>query len=126
MVVFLNCKVLGEVSTSRSLINQYLEDTIVHPATNEVIEVRKSDVPTQIVLDAVMKSGVVLTYKLHTSANTWPFVTLPKHKTRMPGFDWRIFGSKGEIRLTGYNKWSLNVENEDFELTIYRWGGDHC
>jgi hypothetical protein len=36
----------------------------------------------------------------------------------MPGLDWRIFGSKGEICITGYTKWSLNVPDEDFMLEI--------
>ncbi|KAE9376596.1 NAD(P)-binding protein [Stipitochalara longipes BDJ] len=105
-------RVLGEVSTFHSLlVNQYPEVTIVEPTTNEAIEVRKNDVPTQVIFDAILDSGVILTYKLHTSANTSPFAEPPKRKTRLPGLDWRIFGSKGEIRVTGYTKWSLNVDD---------------
>jgi hypothetical protein len=86
--------------------------------TNEAIEVRKNDVPTQVIFDAILKDGAVLTYKLHTAANTSPFAKPPVQKTRMPSLDWRIFGSKGEIRVTGYTKWSLNVPDEDFMLEI--------
>jgi len=88
--------------------------------TNEAIEVRKNDVPTQVIFDAILNDGVVLTYKLHTAANTSPFAKPLVQKTRMPGLDWRIFGSKGEIRVTGYTKWSLNIPDEDFAVEICR------
>lgn len=99
-------------------MNQYPEVSIVEFGTNEVIEQRKSDVPTQIVFDAIMKSGVVLTYKLHTAANFTAGAQPQKDEGRMPGLDWRIFGSKGEIRVTGYNMWSPNVRSEDMMVGL--------
>lgn len=85
-----------------------------------MIAKRKSDVPTQIVFDAVMKSGVIFTYKLHTSANPSAGTRLRKDRGRMPRLDWRIFGSKGEIRVTGYNMWSLNAGSGDIVLETYK------
>jgi hypothetical protein len=38
----------------------------------------------------------------------------------MLGLDWRIFGPKGDIRVTGYKQWSLNAEPEDIVLKICR------
>lgn len=38
----------------------------------------------------------------------------------MPRLDWRIFGSKGEIRVTGYNMWSLNAGSGDIVLETYK------
>ncbi len=111
--------VLGEVSSYHSLlVNQYPKVSIVDPATNEVIEKRKSDVPTQIVFDAIMKSGVIFTYKLHTSANFTAGAKPRTDRGRLPGLDWRIFGSKGEIRVTGYKMWSLNAGADDIVLEI--------
>lgn len=101
-------------------MNQYPEVSIVEPTTNKKIAQRKSDVPTQIVFNAVMKSGVVLTYKLHTGANFSAGAKPRTDKGRLPGLDWRIFGSKGEIRITGYNMWSLNTDLENVKVEICR------
>lgn len=115
-------EVLGQVSSHHSLlVNQYPEIAIVDPATYEVVErSRKNDVPNQVVFDAIMKpSGAVFTYKLHNSATISPGAKPRKVKGRMaPALDWRIFGSKGEIRITSYNTWSLNAGTDDLRLEI--------
>ncbi|KAF2813917.1 NAD-P-binding protein [Mytilinidion resinicola] len=112
--------VLGEISTHHSLlVNQYPEVDVVDPATREVIEKgRKNTVPNQVVFDAILKSGAVLTYKQHDAAGIPPGATPRKDKSRLPVFDWRIFGSKAEVRVTSYDSIFPNIGSNDFKVEI--------
>ncbi|KAF2500754.1 NAD-P-binding protein [Lophium mytilinum] len=113
-------EVLGEISTHHSLlINQYPEVDVVDPATREVVEKgRKNTVPNQVVFDAVLKSGAVLTYKQHDAAGVPPGATPRKDKGRLPVFDWRIFGSKAEVRVTSYDSIFPNIGSGGFKIEI--------
>jgi predicted dehydrogenase len=81
---------------------------------------RTNTVPNQIVFDAILKSGAVLTYKLHNTATISPGAKPSVDGRRMPALDWRIFGSKGEIRITNYVTWALNAGSEDTKIEIYK------
>ncbi|KAI9737339.1 MAG: hypothetical protein M1834_009493 [Cirrosporium novae-zelandiae] len=113
----------GGVSSHHSLlVNQYPSVSIVNLSTREVIsQSQPNDVPNQIVFNAVMDSGAVFTYKLHNSATISPGAK-PRQNGggRMPALDWRIFGSRGELRITSYSTWSLNVGAEDVRLEIWK------
>ncbi|KAF7966290.1 hypothetical protein HWV62_39237 [Athelia sp. TMB] len=114
-------QVLGEVASHRSLlVNQYPEVSIVDPKTREVLEKRPNDVPNQIVFNAILKSGAVLTQKLHSSASIPPG---GKDQGQPPGLDWRIFGSKGEIRITANETWALNTGNGDAKVEVWKDDG---
>lgn len=105
--------VLGQVSSHQSLlVNQYPEVDIVDSVTREVVEkAHPNTVPNQVVFDAVLESGVVLTYKLQNVATSPPGVPAEpttKDKTYPPLLDWRIFGSNGEIHIQRFKTWSVH------------------
>jgi hypothetical protein len=119
--------VLGDVKKQKSLlVNNYPTVTIYDPRTRQVIDgARPNNVPDQVILNAVLSTGTVLSYKLHgTSAfnpDTKPRDAHQKPKT--PAIEWRIFGSQGQIRITSYdgmcNTWSLNYGQDLLEVEIY-------
>ncbi|KAF7970545.1 hypothetical protein HWV62_23713 [Athelia sp. TMB] len=112
---------LGEVASHRSLlVNQYPEVSIIDPKTREVLEKRPNDVPNQVVFDAILKSGAVLTFKLHSAASIPPG---GKDQGKPPAVDWRIFGSKGEIRITASDTWSLNTESGNAKIEVWKDDG---
>ncbi|KAH8807572.1 putative oxidoreductase [Xylogone sp. PMI_703] len=115
---------LGEVSSHKSLlVNQFPEVDIVDPITREVIEKgRKNDVPTQIIFDAILESNVVLTYKLNNSPTIPPGGKAGK--SGFPALDWRIFGTKGELRITTYETWSLNTGDATIKFEGFQVGDD--
>ncbi|EXJ76859.1 hypothetical protein A1O3_10504 [Capronia epimyces CBS 606.96] len=117
-------EVLGMVSSHQSLlVNQYPEVDVVDPATREVVEkARPNDVPNQVVFDAVLESGVVLTYKLQNAATISPGAKTANDHARLPFLEWRIFGSKGEIRIQRFKTWSINAGtvNDEWEANIWR------
>ena len=104
--------VLGPISTYNSrLINQHStisisEGSQANPTSNTNATTQANDVPTQILLDAVMTSGAHLTFKLHNSPAPHPGVSPPAkdpNKPQLPALDWRMFGTAGEIRVTSTN-----------------------
>lgn len=108
------------------LVRNYPTVTIYDPRTREVIdEARPNDVPDQVILNAVLSSGAILTYKLHGSA-AFDRDSKPRdgaEKPKIPAIEWRIFGSQGQIRITSYdgmcNTWSLNYEPDLLDVEIY-------
>ena len=117
---------LGEVVTFKSLlVNQYPTVSITEPLTNKIIDpARPNNVPNQICFNAVLESGAVLSYNLRgvpsPSPNATPRSTgLPK----TPSLEWRIFGSKGQIRIVSYdqmlNTWSLNARPDQLIVEVY-------
>jgi hypothetical protein len=119
--------VLGDITQHESLlVKNYPTVTIYDPLTRKVIdEARPNDVPDQVILNAVLSSGAVLTYKLHGTAAFHPD-NQPRdahRKPKIPAIEWRIFGSQGQIRITSYDKmcntWSLNYGPDLLEVEIY-------
>jgi predicted dehydrogenase len=119
--------VLGDVEQHKSLlVKNYPTVTIYDPRTRQVIEeARPNDVPDQVIFNAVLSSGTVLTYKLHGSTE-FSRDTQPRdarQNPRIPAIEWRIFGSQGQIRITSYdgmcNTWSLNYGQDLLEVEIY-------
>ena len=120
--------VLGDVhqGTARSvLVNQYPEVTVVEPGPNTPLETKKNDVPNQILFNAVLGAGTgaVFTVKIHNSATPSPGVKPPPPQTAgkraLPALEWRIFGTKGEIRVTSYDTWALNIGGEDTVVEVW-------
>jgi hypothetical protein len=119
--------VLGDVSQHKSLlVNNYPTVTIYDPLTGKVVDkTRPNDVPNQVIFNAVLSSGAVLTYKLHgkTAFNpdARPKTSGEKHK--IPSLEWTIFGSGGQIRITSFdsmcNTWSLNYGPDLLKVEIY-------
>lgn len=85
---------------------------------------RPSDTPNQIVFTAILASGAILSYKHHNSATVSPgSKALADHhiaskRKKFPNLDWRIFGSKGEIRISSFGPRGLNVGSNDIEVEI--------
>lgn len=108
------------------LVKNYPTVTIYDPLTRKLIdEARPNDVPDQVILNAVLSSGAILTYKLHGTTAFDPD-TQPRdahQKPKIPAIEWRIFGSQGQIRITSYDKmcntWSLNYGPDLLEVEIY-------
>lgn len=101
-------------------MNQYPTVDITDPATRAVIEhTRPSDVPNQIALTAVLDSGAVLTFKIHNSATISPHASPASDKGQLPALDWRIFGTKGEIRLTTYGSWAVQVGAPEMKVELW-------
>jgi hypothetical protein len=122
-----NNTVLGDIAQHTSLlVKNYPTVTIYDPLTRKVIdEARTNDVPDQVILNAVLSSGAILTYKLHGTAAFNPD-TKPRdngQKPKVPAIEWNIFGSQGQIRITSYdgmcNTWSLNYGPDLLEVEIY-------
>jgi hypothetical protein len=119
--------VLGDVLQQKSLlVNNYPTVTIYDPLTGKVVDkARPNDVPNQVVLNAVLSSGTVLTFKLHGkpafSPDAKPKASGEKHK--IPSLEWTIFGSGGQIRITSFdsmcNTWSLNYGPDLLKVEIY-------
>ncbi|KAL8715391.1 MAG: hypothetical protein Q9220_000724 [cf. Caloplaca sp. 1 TL-2023] len=114
--------VLGDISSHRSLlVNQHPTVDIVDPVTTEVVSSSQpNDVPNQIVFDAVMQSGAVLTLRINNSAIPTPGRNPPATGVKMPELDWRIFGTKGEIRITSHKSWALNVGADDLKIELWK------
>jgi hypothetical protein len=119
--------VLGDVTQHKSmLVKNYSTVTIYDPLTRKVIdEARPNNVPDQVILNAVLSSGAILTYKLHGTAAFDPD-TEPRdaqQRPKIPAIEWRIFGSQGQIRITSYDKmcntWSLNYGPDLLDVEIY-------
>ena len=119
--------VLGDITQHKSLlVRNYPTVTIYDPLTRQVLDdARPNNVPDQIILNAILSSGVILTYKLHGIAAFDPN-TKPRdasQRPKIPAIEWRIFGSQGQIRITSYDKmcntWSLNYGQELLEVEIY-------
>jgi hypothetical protein len=122
-----NNTVLGDIAQHTSLlVKNYPTVTIYDPLTRKVIdEARTNDVPDQVILNAVLSSDAILTYKLHGTAAFNPD-TKPRdrgQKPKVPAIEWNIFGSQGQIRITSYdgmcNTWSLNYGPDLLEVEIY-------
>lgn len=68
-----------------------------------------------------MSTGAVFTFKMHNSAVPLPGAKSPdKGHTAIPAIDWRIFGTKGEIRVTSPHSWALNAGAEDISLELWK------
>jgi hypothetical protein len=119
--------VLGDMSEHKSLlVNNYPTVTIYDPLTGKVVDnARPNDVPNQVVLNAVLSSGTVLTYKLHgkPAFNPESKVKASGEKHKIPSLEWTIFGSGGQIRITSFdsmcNTWSLNYGPDLLKVEIY-------
>ncbi len=114
--------VLGSVVSHKSLlVNQYPTFSVRDPFTNKVLEENKpNNVPNQVVFDAILSSGVVFTYKLHSAATpSTSAKPTTNSRNQFPALDWRIFGTKGEIRVTRYNNLFLNLDSEDVKLEFW-------
>jgi predicted dehydrogenase len=102
--------VLGEIKTFSSLLATQISDTpLVNRETNEIVEVFKKTTPDQIMLQATLETGAVLSY--HTRADA----ASPSD----PALIWRIFGTKGEIELTTTSRAYLNVGPVDTKITLH-------
>jgi predicted dehydrogenase len=119
--------VLGDVIRHKSLLVKNSPTvTIYDPLTRQVLDdARPNNVPDQVILNAVLSSGAVITYKLHGTTAFDPD-TQPRdadQKPKVPAIEWRIFGSQGQIRITSYDKmcntWSLNYGQDLLEVEIY-------
>jgi hypothetical protein len=119
--------VLGDVSRHKSLlVNNYPTVTIYDPLTGKVVDqARPNDVPNQVILNAVLSSGVVLNYKLHgkPAFNPDAKAKASGEKHRIPSLEWTIFGSGGQIRITSFdsmcNTWSLNYGPDILKVEVY-------
>lgn len=116
--------VLGNITTFKSqLVNQHPKVDIIDPGSGQVLEAsRPSNVPTHVAMVASTESGALLTYHLRPGAVQVARSGLQANQP--PAIDWRIFGSKGEIRVrswdTSINTWSLNAEKPELKVEIYR------
>lgn len=79
--------VLGDIKQHQSLlVKNYPTVTIYDPLTREVVdEARPNDVPDQVILNAVLSSGAILTYKLHGTA-AFDHDSKPRDAGQSPGF----------------------------------------
>lgn len=116
--------VLGNITTFKShLVNQHPKVDIVDPGSGHVLEAgRPNNVPTHVTMVASTESRAVLTYHLRSGAVQVARSGL--QADRPPAIDWRIFGSKGEIRVrswdTSINTWSLNADKPELAVEIYQ------
>ncbi len=106
------------------MVNQYPFVSIVDPRNRAVIDKsRPNDVPNQIIFNALLSSGAVLSYKLHGNNASAPDKKADPEKSTMPTLDWRIFGTHGEIHVTSYdtmlNTWSLNYGPDKLKVEIH-------
>lgn len=89
---------------------------------------RPNNVPDQIVFDAVLSSGAVLSYKLAGQTACFPDGKPPSSPAKVPSMEWRIFGSAGQIRITSYddmvNTWSLNHGKDLLRVQVYNAATD--
>jgi hypothetical protein len=107
-------------------VKNYPTVKIYDPLTREVVDkARPNDVPDQVILNAVLSTGIVLNYKLHGLTEFDPSTRPQKadNTPKIPAIEWRIFGSSGQIRLTSYdgmcNTWSLNQGPDLLKVEIY-------
>lgn len=100
--------VLGEFKTFNSLIaTQRGAVNIIDNEGNVVEKGKRKDTPDQILVQGTTTSGAVLSYHLR-ECKTFPGT---------PCLDWRIFGDKGEIRVTSETPF-LNVGAHDTKIEI--------
>ena len=71
-------------------------------------------------MNGITDTGAVFVLKLSAAPSINPRAKPQTGKARLPALDWRIFGSKGEIRITCYPAWALSVGVEDLKLEIVR------
>ena len=102
--------VLGPVSYHHSrLINQYPEINVSDPITKSIITIKPNDVPTHVMLDAVLSSGAHLSLTMHNAPSPSPDANPAKEPSHsFPAIDWRIFGTKGEIHITSTH-WAIST-----------------
>ncbi|KAF4633141.1 hypothetical protein G7Y89_g4982 [Cudoniella acicularis] len=101
----------GEFKIWHSLLSNRLttKDIVDSSQNKTIIKSAPNDVPDQIMLQAfVGSSNAPLTLHFR-GGSTFPGT---------PATDWRIQGSKGELRLTSSSE-SLNVGREDTKLELY-------
>jgi hypothetical protein len=113
--------VLGDVTNVKSrLANQHATVKIINPSTGEVLDpARPNNVPTEVALVATTKSGAPLTYHLRSGPS---YSADSPHPEKTLAIDWRIFGSKGEIRIRSWdsyiNTWSLNMTADQLRVEV--------
>ncbi|KFY54681.1 hypothetical protein V496_07194 [Pseudogymnoascus sp. VKM F-4515 (FW-2607)] len=100
-------EVLGEFSSVQSLLsNQRPVIKIVQADGSVVKDNAKKTSPDHVMIQGTLKSGAVLSATVRGGA---PF-------KGTPGLDWRIYGEKGEIRITGADAFIEIVGTTSFEL----------
>jgi predicted dehydrogenase len=93
---------LGEINTAQSLLANQLPNVKVIDGwdTRKVVGTTKKDTPDQILLQAKLKTGAVLSFQIQGGPPP-PFD---------PKFLWRIYGEKGNINI-GAESIMLNVRD---------------
>ena len=117
---------LGEPAQLDTILaTQRPEVRIVDKSTDPVTTVRtaKKDTPDQIVLSAILKTGVVLNLYMRGGPPMPSAVgseaTAGDHtKSPTAPFTWRIYGEKGEIEYTSANA-TFNIANEQGVLRVH-------
>lgn len=105
--------VLGEFSSVQSLLsNQRPVIKIVQADGSVVKDNAEKTSPDHVMIQGTLKSGAVLSATVRGGA---PF-------KGTPGLDWRIYGEKGEIRITGADAFIEIVGTTSFELHSFDTG----
>lgn len=101
---------LGEIDTAQSLLKTQIPEVKIIDGwdTKNYVETVTKNTPDQILLQATLKTGAVLSIHLQ-GGHPPPFD---------PKFLWRIYGEKGDIEVSGDSS-MLNVRTEGSKIRFH-------
>ncbi|KAF2834858.1 NAD-binding Rossmann fold oxidoreductase family protein [Patellaria atrata CBS 101060] len=104
--------VLGDGKELNSILDRNRTEIPMLDSENKHVATMKRTTHDQIMVQGRLESGALLSYHLR-GGNSFPGT---------PVFDWRIYGEKGEIRLTASTS-MVQVISDDVVVQLHKFGG---
>ncbi|KAF2268492.1 oxidoreductase [Lojkania enalia] len=100
--------VLGQIASFTPLLGISYPESLVKNAAGEVVRKMKRTAHDQILLQGKFPSGAVFSYHLRGGPAF----------NNTDGCFWRIFGTKGEIQVTGSSSW-IHLSDDNLKIELF-------